>query len=334
MGVDQRLDVRVDHGGDGRDDQLVVGIDGGASKTDVAVVTMSGELVGRERGPGCCPHFTGVEESARIVDELVTAATRGGSVVHAAACVSGLDLPSEVDDYRRLLARFRWAQQGLVVENDLFALLRTSSESRNAVAVVCGTGTNAVGAHESGQRVRFYSLGPLSGDWGGGQGIGQEALWHAARAVDGRGPATTLTATIADQYGMPVTELIERIHLGKISELTLSHLAPAVFAASDAGDRVAQQLVDRQGDEVIAYVRACATKLQFSGDVDVVLGGGILHARNPRMHGRIAAAITEFLPGAQLVTPQQAPVVGATLLALEAAGASPAVVADASGNLG
>lgn len=302
-------------------DQLVVGIDGGASKTDVAVVTLGGEVVGRGRGVGSCPHFIGVEESVRLLDELVTDAAGGGAVIHASACISGLDLASEVDIYRARLGEFAWARQGLIVENDLFGLLRTGSENRNAIAVICGTGTNAVGVHESGARVRFHSLGPLSGDWGGGQGLGQEALWHAARAMDGRGPATALTERIGAEYGMTVSELIEAIHLDRVSELTLSRLAPAVFAASDGGDGVARQLVDRQADEVIAYVRACADRLGYTGLVDIVLGGGILHARNARLHARVEAGVREILPEARLVTPRRAPIVGATLLALEAAGA-------------
>lgn len=302
-------------------DQLVVGIDGGASKTDVAVVTLGGEVVGRGRGAGSCPHFVGVDESVRLLDELVTGAAGGGAVIHASACISGLDLVSEVDAYRMRLGEFIWARQGLIVENDLFGLLRTGSENRNAIAVICGTGINAVGLHESGARVRFHSLGPLSGDWGGGQGLGQEALWHAARAVDGRGPATALTERIGAEYGMAVPDLIEAIHLDRISELTLSRLAPAVFAASDEGDAVAQRLVDRQADEVIAYVRACAARLGYTGSVDIVLGGGILHARHGRLHGRIERGVREILPEAALLTPRRAPVVGATLLAMEAAGA-------------
>lgn len=310
-------------------EQLVVGIDGGASKTDVAVVTVSGDMVGRRLGAGSCPHFVGVDESVRLLDELVTDASAGGAVIHASACISGLDLASEVDAYRERLGEFDWGRSGLSVENDLFGLLRTGSENRNAIAVVCGTGTNAVGVHDSGARVRFFSLGPLSGDWGGGQGLGQEALWHAARAVDGRGPATILTERIGASYGMTVPELIESIHLGRVSDLTLSRLAPAVFAASDEGDEVAQLLVDRQADEVIAYVRACAARLRYTAPVDIVLGGGILHARNPRLHDRIGGGIRDILPDAVLLTPRRAPVVGATLLALEAAGAGEEALARA-----
>lgn len=309
--------------------QVVIGIDGGASKTDVAAVTMDGELVGRETGPGSCPHFVGVAGSQRIVDELVAAAAGDSQVVHAGVYMSGLDLPREVETYRQRLVECAWARNGLDVDNDLFGLLRSGSENPNAVAVICGTGTNAVGVHSGGDKVRFYSLGALSGDWGGGQGLGQEALWHAARCDDGRGPHTSLVAHITEHYGMTVSELIEQIHLEDLPELVLAELAPRVFAAADDGDPVAQQLVNRQADEVVAYVRACSNKLSYVGPVDVVLGGSVLQAANPRLYLRIKKGITEFLPGAVLLTPQRPPVVGAVLLALEAAGADRAAVVRA-----
>ena len=63
---------------------------------------------------------------------------------------------------------------------------------------------------------RFAALGPISGDWGGGSGLGEEALWHAARAEDGRGPATALHAAVLAGMGVAtIAELTEDIHFGR-----------------------------------------------------------------------------------------------------------------------
>ena len=61
------------------------------------------------------------------------------------------------------------------------------TEEPDAVAVVCGTGINCIGVRADGAHARFPALGAISGDWGGGWYLGEQALWHAARAVDGRG---------------------------------------------------------------------------------------------------------------------------------------------------
>ncbi len=43
--------------------------------------------------------------------------------------------------------------------------------------MVCGAGINCVGVREDGTTVRFAALGHISGDWGGGGHLWQEAMW-------------------------------------------------------------------------------------------------------------------------------------------------------------
>ena len=75
----------------------------------------------------------------------------------------------------------------MVVRNDTFAILRAGVEEPRGVAVVCGAGINCVGMRPDGRVARFPALGRVSGDWGGGGGLFEEAMWRGARAEDGRG---------------------------------------------------------------------------------------------------------------------------------------------------
>ncbi|MFT3888783.1 MAG: BadF/BadG/BcrA/BcrD ATPase family protein [Arachnia sp.] len=302
---------------------LVVAVDGGGSKTDVVAVTLDGEVRSRLTGPGSSPHLEGLAGSVETIDALVREALGGAEPLGVDLFVSGLDLPVEEDRYRAALAELSWGGRA-VVENDLFALLHSGTEEPDAIAVVCGTGINAVGLRRDGAQVRFASLGELSGDWGGGTGLGGQALWHAARDVDGRGPATLLTTAICGALGAPsVPALIEDIHLERRPFAILNALSPVVFACADAGDPVAQGLVDRQADEIVAYVRAITARLGLVA-VPIVLGGGILRAGHARLQGRIAARVADVAPGSRLVIPETAPITGAALHALARAGASSA----------
>ncbi|MCA0296170.1 MAG: N-acetylglucosamine kinase [Actinobacteria bacterium] len=309
---------------------VVVAVDGGGSKTDAVALTLDGEVAGRSRGPGSSPQYSGVAPSVALVDRLVREASDGREVRHTGLYLSGLDLPSEVSAYRDAVSGLGWAAQGLVVENDLFALLRAGTESPDAVAVICGTGMNAVGVRADGATARFLAVGAISGDWGGGHGLGVEALFHAARDVDGRGPHTLLTGAISTEFGMPVPALTEKLHLGELPDAELARLAPAVFSAAAAGDEVAGDLVDRQADEVVAYVRACLTRLDMlDRPVPVVLGGGVLRARHARLEQRAAAGIAAIAPSARLLVLDHPPILGAALLALASAGAGPEAIARA-----
>ncbi len=309
---------------------VIVAVDGGGSKTDAVAVTLDGELAGRVRGPGSSPHYDGLAASVELIDGLVHEVAGDAEVRRAGLYLSGLDLPREVEAYREAVAGLPWAAEGLDVDNDLFALLRAGTDEPDAVAVICGTGMNAVGVRADGARVRFLAIGAISGDWGGGHGLGSEALWHAARDVDGRGPHTLLTPALEREFGVPVTTLTEQLHLGEREYGDLARLAPTVFAVADAGDDVAQSLVDRQADEVVAFVRACVNRLGLADRaIPVVLGGGILQAGHLRLGARIATGVAEIAPSARLVTLSQPPIVGAALLALEHAGASPGALARA-----
>jgi N-acetylglucosamine kinase-like BadF-type ATPase len=317
---------------------LIVGVDGGGSKTHAVALTLDGRLVGRGDAGGSSPHFFGVPQSVGIVDGAVRAALAAASdgaaslpsVSQANLYLSGLDLPPEVADYTAAAAALPWTPDGLVVDNDLFALLRTGTEAPDAVAVVCGTGINAIGVRSArdGQpaaTARFAALGPISGDWGGGSGLGEEALWHAARSEDGRGPATALHAVVlAGMHVATVAELTEDIHFGRRTIADLAILAPAVFAAARDGDPVAVQVVDRQASEVVAFARASLTRLgMLDRDVPVVLGGGVIRGGDERLLSGIVAGLAADAPLARVVPVDAPPIVGAGLLALESAGAAP-----------
>lgn len=78
-------------------------------------------------------------------------------------------------------------------------------------------GINCVGMRPDGRTARFPALGRISGDWGGGWALAEEAMWHAARAEDGRGPATALAHTLPAHFGLDtVYALIESLHLERL----------------------------------------------------------------------------------------------------------------------
>ena len=310
--------------------EVVVAVDGGGTKADAVAFDLTGRLVASSRGPGGNPQSDGVAASLAMVDGLIREVAGSARVLRAGLYLSGLDLPQEVTAYREAAANSPWAASGLDVDNDLFALLRAGTEEPDAVAVVCGTGINAVGIRADGATARFLALGPISGDWGGGLGLGQEALWYAARDVDGRGPHTALTTAISTHFGVDVSGLITQFHLGERSRSELAELAPAVFAVAVAGDEVAGSLVDRQAKEIVDLARAALTRLELTHSaVPIVLGGGILRAGDARLLDGIRTGLAEVAPTVRLVHVTKPPILGAALLTLAHAGADTETLARA-----
>ena len=174
-----------------------------------------------------------------------------------------------------------------------------------------------------GRTVRFPALGELTGDWGGGQHLGSLALWHAARAEDGRGPDTALVAAIAAHFGRPgIAEVGAAVHFGDIARDRIGELAPVLFRVAATGDAIAANLVAQQGEEVAVIAATAIRRLDLLGSpVTVVLGGGVLRARDPILFGALTERLTAIAPAAEIVLVTDPPVLGAALLALDAVGA-------------
>ena len=244
--------------------------------------------------------------------------------VLAQLCLAGADLPVEIAALDEAVAAAGWAEKS-IVENDTIALLRAGTDALNAVAVVCGAGINCLGRAADGRTVRFPSLGRVSGDWGGGRELGEAALWHAVRAEDGRGPATALSEAVAGHFGcQAVAEVSAAVHLRQIRPRRLEELTPLLFRVAADGDVVAESVVARLTEEVLALITAATRRLNLADEpVAVVLGGGVLRSQ-PVVTDAIAERLADLAPRAEVAVVTDPPVVGAALLALDTLGADAA----------
>ncbi len=249
----------------------LLAVDGGATKTDLALVSADGALLALERGPLSSPHYLGLEGSLDVLAELLDRAASGaglptddGPVTEVGQLlIAGLDLPSEVEDFHAAVGARGWSTR-TIVDNDTFAILRAGTEQGWGVAVVCGTGINCVGVAPDGRHARFPALGAITGDWGGGYDVGLAAVSAAARSEDGRGQKTALEQAVPAHFGLATpTELAEAIHHGRIPQKRLGELPRAVFA--EAGrDEVAAAIVQRLADEVVALARVALERLDLT----------------------------------------------------------------------
>jgi N-acetylglucosamine kinase-like BadF-type ATPase len=318
----------------------VLAIDGGNSKTDVALVAEDGTLLASARGPGINAHATGIDQTARILDAVVKQAAAqlghgipsGWIARHTVACLANADLPEEEAEHAAAVEGLGWSATATVV-NDMFAILRAGladgREPHWGVAVVCGAGINAVGVAPDGRVARYLALGTISGDWGGGYGLGLEVLWHAVRAEDGRGRDTILTSYLTSHFGVErVEEVTIGVHKGKIGHDDLIGLAPLLLRAAGEGDPVAVAVVSRLADEISVMAITAMRRLGLTGlATPVILGGGVITARNPLLMSGITRQLTEAAPAAEVRVIDVPPVAGAALLGLDQVGAPPAAAA-------
>jgi N-acetylglucosamine kinase-like BadF-type ATPase len=303
--------------------QAVVAVDGGASKTHLALVGRDGELLRLVRGPESQPHNVGFARALEVLDGLYVEAGGNGAAEVAQLNMAGVDFPSEEQELREAIEGRGWAGR-TEVGNDTFAVLRAGTERGWGVAVVCGTGINCVGVSSDGRHARFPALGQITGDWGGGTDVGYAALYAAARSEDGRGPKTTLEQAVPAHFGLETpVELAEAIHRGRIRARRVLELPPVVFAEAEH-DRVAAEIVDRLASEIVAMARVALERLDLAGEpAEVLLGGGLLQTGNGRLSSAVEEELRQAAPEVSVTAPSSPPIVGAALLGLDAIGAAP-----------
>ncbi len=304
---------------------VVVGVDGGNSKTDIALAASNGALLGAVRGPTASHQAVGLVEGLRRLGELVrqVAPSGAGSPDGAVADVgvyalAGADLPADFRSLRSGLDAARLSRETVVV-NDAAAALRAGTRLGWGIALVCGAGVNAYGRSPDGRVARLAGLGEISGDWGGGPAIGLAALGAAVRARDGRGGRTALERMVPAHFGVrrPAT-VTAAVETGRIPQERLDELAPLVFETAAAGDEVARAIVERQSEELATMAAALARRLGLTRrEVDVVLSGGVFKGYDPAFLPDLTSRVRRHVPGARLVRVDGPSVVGATLLALD-----------------
>lgn len=303
----------------------VLAIDGGNSKTDVALIGADGTVLAEVRGPGTSIESWRFEPSLAVLDELVGRAAEqagvapGGQLAqHTSAFLAGADLPSDEQRLADALTARGWSPS-VRAGNDTFAVLRAGTQRPWGVGVTCGAGINCVGVAPDGAQTRFLALGRFTGDWGGGMDLGLEIMWWATRAEDGRGEPTGLSSGVAEFFGRPsAADVALDVHNGTIAFDRLSTLTRVLFQVSAAGDAVAVQLVHRLAEEISGMVLVAMRRLVLTAlDTEVALGGGVLMARDPLLIKGITDRVRADAPRAQVTVVDVPPIAGAALLGLD-----------------
>ncbi len=307
-------------------DDLVLGIDGGGTKTAawIAWCRPDGEVtvVGRGEAGGSNPQAVGMSQALENLGLAIEAA-RGQVDANRdplAAAVLGVAGSDRTEVRASLL---RWAEERAVarqfrVEHDALPVLAAGSVELWGVALISGTGSFAFGRNTQGQTARAGGWGFLLGDEGSGYAIARAGLQAAFRASDGRGPPTRLLSDLLSrlQCAQP-TDLVPHLYRFANEPASIAALAPWVFEAALAGDAVAEAIVATAGDELAAMVAAVAARLGFNKEpFPVAMAGGVLLG-NPPLTEALHASLAARGLRVSTLTPVPQPVVGAVRLAAQ-----------------
>jgi N-acetylglucosamine kinase-like BadF-type ATPase len=304
--------------------QLLLGVDGGATKTIALVADASGRVLGAGRAGSSDIHS---EATLDIAIDHVEAAVRDATAAagirprDVAACIFGLcgaDWPEDVALYVESLRQRLDLGAAPGVTNDAFNSLRAGTDDGIGVALVMGTGGAVAARGLSGQA--WFSGERM--ERAGAMEFGRCVYDLLIRGEYGAGPRPAFERAALDAYGADSVEgMIHSItRTGGLGQRSLARLAPVLLEASHAGDPLAGPIVRQQGASVAGYVRRAAERVGLAATgTRVVLAGGIF-----KHHGTdLRTAITDALGGYDITALRLEPVHGAVLMAADDLGLRP-----------
>ena len=290
---------------------MLVGVDIGGTKTHVRVVpddAAAQDLVVRSDSWIAGMLASDPGNAQRLVELLPAEAVTAGSALVVGA--HGLDSPAQVTNFNRWLAdAFPGATLGV---NDV-ALLAPAAGLDEAVCVVAGTGSKVVGHRVDGSIVEAGGHGFLIGDPGSAPAIARDAMKSLLAAYDDGAALGGLAEAMLAVHGHhDLPELWIAMFVEDPSAALWGSLAPAVFAAAEAGDGRALAVVDDHASRLTADVHRVIRRGAL-GDV-VVCAGGVITGQ-PLLREALWRHVDALDLGLTMRTLDVPPVAGAVALA-------------------
>lgn len=295
---------------------LVIGVDGGGSKTRALVADADGRVLGAGDGPSCNHHGVGVNAAFAAVASTIDAAFDAAGihdradVAAAAFGLAGVDREIDRKMWHQILAD-RGIAPRIDVVNDIELVLAAGCDEGWGVALICGTGSIGFGRAPDGRTARAGGWGYILGDEGSGYSIAIAALRLATRTADGRAHAPSILDAALAHWGLESAEqLLGTAYRPDVTIAELAKLATRVVDLAEAGDLTARAILNDAARALAELVDAVVAPLSLDSP-PVALAGGVLRA-SPFLRDRVLASTRTPLGPHRIVDD---PAIGAVRLA-------------------
>src|SRR5438270_1648065 len=285
------------------DDEKILGIEGGGTKTAWALVA-NGAIIESGKLPPSNLRLTPPDQIAKIFRVLPRAVDRIG--VFLAGCATEEDRAALLK-----LARSVWSKANIVAGSDRDSGMAACLRDRDGIAVNAGTGSSVTG--RSGRRIENAGgWGHILGDAGGAYFVSIRALRSVLREYDLRRGERRFAANILHALGLNnFDELVRWVQTA--DKMEIASLAPVVFEAARKSDEVAWQIVAAGVSALVDFTTAVALRLHLDGPEVRLMGGLFEHQKFYEV--AFATALKEKIPAAQVGPSESSPEVGAAWLA-------------------
>ncbi len=303
---------------------LIVGVDGGGTKTRVIVADLQGHELATATGPGSaiCPPGDPVRSAdviAQTVREALAACGHADETPGVlCAGLSGAGREPERLAARDALLRLKVADE-VIIEADASIALEDAFGDGPGILLVSGTGSACFGRSPTGVFARCGGWGTNIGDEGSGAWIGRKTLSIITAAADGREPDTALLGAVLTALELENSEGLIA-WAGHATPAMLARLTSTVITVAALGDQRANTLLTMAAEELVTHVRALARQLFIDerATIPVALSGGLME-RGSLLRKLVEHRLKSAAPGATVRAEPVDPARGAVRVAMHKA---------------
>ena len=297
---------------------LVIGVDGGGSKTAAILAKLDDDgvahIIGRGRGGPSNLRLAGKEQSLtslnRAIDEAMDeAGVYGQPLNYAVLALAGSTSPDVQRDVSEWAEQRQLSHQVEIV-HDAAPVLAIGTRNGHGIALIIGTGSVAVGVDSSGKSAMKGGWGHWFGDKGSGFYLGYKALAAVAEASDEIGPETILSGLVLESLGtLDARNILEKVFSGEDARREIAALAPVVLDAAEENDAVALRILNGAVKEARKLVVAVCKALELDQPYALALAGGVI-CSSKRFRDELSIQLAQVQPPPGTIKLVDKPVMG------------------------
>ena len=292
--------------------RVIIGVDGGGTKTVAVAAGMDGSILAVQRGAGINYNNIGMDKARSTLRQVIDGLLEKCGRDYAEICVGMPALDMAADEATTLaFAGDAFDPARLDLQSDAYTALQGFTLGKPGMIVICGTGSILLLMDGKGAQHVHGGWGHLLGDPGSSHTLALSGLRAAIDAWEHVGPKTALTQAAQAHFSLAhPRQLIDRVYAPDCAPDTIARFAKEVLLLAAEGDEQALRIVEMN----MAHIAGQAAALinEHPEAFRVGLYGGVF-AHNPLARDLFRNSLVQHIPGAIVGFPEYPPELGALI---------------------
>lgn len=254
-----------------------LGIDGGGTKTELALSDSNGKIICQIFMDGSNPNTVGIDNAKRIIEDGITQVCKDipPSSVAVYAGIAGCASGNYANEIKKMLEKMSFA--ACEVGGDYNNLVAAGLNGNEGITMILGTGICSYVVKKN-ETKRIGGWGYLFDNGGSAFHFGRDAINAYFSAQDGTGEETSLVQIIKQRGDYSNADFLKYLYDGG-NKLVASY-AMCVFEEAEKGDSVSINIIKKNTEEIAKIIRTSLSHFSnYNEKIPVILGGGLTKQR-------------------------------------------------------